>query len=167
MFSLKPLSREAIPGALEKAHRYRLLNEPLEAESICRDVLAVDADHQEAIRSLLLSLTDQFQGRLHPCFDQARETLARLADDYSRSYYGGIVCERRAKAHLQRGGPHAGLIAYDWLLQAMERYEQAADRRAAGNDDALLRYNTCVRLIESNSALKPTPEDETARTWLE
>ena len=35
MFELKPLSREAIPRALEKAERYRLLNEPAEAESIC------------------------------------------------------------------------------------------------------------------------------------
>jgi hypothetical protein len=48
MYELKPLSREAIPAALEKAYRYRLLNEPLEAESICRDILEADPENQEA-----------------------------------------------------------------------------------------------------------------------
>ena len=38
-----------MPAALEKALRYRLLNEPVEAESICRDVLEVDPDNQAAL----------------------------------------------------------------------------------------------------------------------
>ena len=33
-FEPKPISREAVPAALDKAHRYRLLNEPSAAESI-------------------------------------------------------------------------------------------------------------------------------------
>ena len=37
MPELKQLHKEAIPSALEKAERYRLLNEPGEAESICHD----------------------------------------------------------------------------------------------------------------------------------
>jgi len=41
-FELKTLSPESVPRALAKAERYRLLNEPVEAESICLDVLAVD-----------------------------------------------------------------------------------------------------------------------------
>ena len=56
MYELKPLSREAIPAALEKAHRYRLLNEALEAESICRDILAADPVNQEATVTLLLAI---------------------------------------------------------------------------------------------------------------
>jgi len=44
MFDLKPLSKNAIPAALAKAERYRLLNEPMQAASICEDVLRVEAN---------------------------------------------------------------------------------------------------------------------------
>ena len=57
MSELKKLSKEAIPAALEKAERYRLLNEPGEAESICLDILAIDPENQRAIIMLLLALT--------------------------------------------------------------------------------------------------------------
>ena len=57
MFELKPISTAAIPRAVAKAERYRLLNEPQEAESICRDVLRVDEDNQEVLTMLLLALT--------------------------------------------------------------------------------------------------------------
>ena len=59
MFALKPISRDSVAGALAKAERYRLLNEPNEAESICRDILQVDPANQEALISLILALTDQ------------------------------------------------------------------------------------------------------------
>ncbi len=59
MSELKALHKEAIPAALEKATRYRLLNEPAEAESICLDVLKADPENQEAIITLLLALTDR------------------------------------------------------------------------------------------------------------
>jgi hypothetical protein len=61
-FELKTLSPDAVPRALEKAVRYRLLNEPGEAASICLDVLAADAGNQEANATLILALTDQFEG---------------------------------------------------------------------------------------------------------
>lgn len=166
MYQLKPLSREAVPAALEKAHRYRLLNEPLEAESICRDILEVEPDNQEAIVSLLLALTDQFEERPNPCLEQAREVLSRMPDEYNRIYHAGIICERRAKAQLKRGGDRAGHIAYDWFKEAMEHYEEAAGIRPSGNDDALLRWNTCARILMANSRLVPEPE-ETFRPWLE
>ena len=38
--TLKPLHKDAIKGALAKAERYRLLNEPAEAESICLDAVS-------------------------------------------------------------------------------------------------------------------------------
>ena len=166
MFQLKPLSREAIPAALEKAQRYRLLNEPLEAESICRDILEVDPGHQEAIVALLLALTDQFEERPHPCLEQAREFLDRIQDEYNRTYHTGIVCERRAKAQFKRGGGRAGHIAHDWFREAMEHYEEAAEIRPAGNDDAILRWNTCARILMAHAELVPEPE-ETFRQWLE
>ena len=166
MYELKPLSREAIPAALEKAHRYRLLNEPLEAESICRDILAAEPDHQEATITLLLALTDQFEERPNPCLEQARQVLAQIRDEYSRTYHAGILSERRAKAQLKRGGVHAGHIAHDWFKEAMEHFEKAAAIRPAGNDDAILRWNTCARILMANPRLVPAHE-ETSHSWQE
>jgi hypothetical protein len=160
-FELKPLSREAVPAALEKAHRYRLLNEPAEAESICRDILEIDPDHQEALVTLLLALTDQFEDHLGSAGEQARQVLARIRDEYTRTYHTGIACERRAKAHVKRGGPRSKHLAYDWLRQAMEMYERAAAIRPPGNDDAILRWNTCVRILRSKPDLVPDLQAET------
>src|ERR1044071_2013435 len=98
MFELKPLSKDAIPAALEKAMRYRLLNEPTEAESICRDVLTVEPDHQVALATLLLAITDRFDRGFAVGVPKAREVLAKLRDPYERAYYAGIIAERRAKA---------------------------------------------------------------------
>lgn len=164
MFQLKPLSKEAVPAALEKAHRYRLLNEPLEAESICRDVLQVDPENQDALVTLFLALTDQFGERDHPgsAVAQARETLLRIRDEYSRVYHQGILCERQGKAHIKRGGHDA----YEWLREAMELYDKAAAIRPAGNDDAILRWNACARILTGNPHLVPAQE-ETFQTWLE
>ena len=108
MFTLKTLSREAIPAALEKAERYRLLNEPVDAQSICRDILAVDPGNQKALITLLLALTDEFKDELSPAFQQAEEILPHLGDQYCKAYYGGIICERRAKVHLRPPRPGVG-----------------------------------------------------------
>src|SRR6185503_18127748 len=105
MFELKPLSKEAIPAALEKAMRYRLLNEPGEAESICHDVLNIDPENQQALVTLLLALTDRFEKGYAVGVMHAREVLPRLHDPYERAYYAGIICERQAKSHLRRGNP--------------------------------------------------------------
>ena len=75
MPELKPLSRDAVDAALSKAERYRLLNEPHEAESICLDVLEIDPDNQPAHITLLLSLTDQF-GEVSAAHQGARKALA-------------------------------------------------------------------------------------------
>ena len=159
MFKLKPLSKEAIPAALEKANCYRFLNEPVGAESICLDILEVEPDNQQAIITLLLSLTDQFEHDLGVSFTKARELFPRLTDEYNRIYYRGLICERRARAHLDRGGPGSGHLAYDWFRQAMEAYETAIDKRLAGTDDAILRWNACARIIMDNSSVVPAKED--------
>ena len=75
MFQLKPIAKTSIPRALEKAERYRLLNEPRQAESICLDILAVDSSNQAALIILLLALTDQF-GESADAHERARDTLA-------------------------------------------------------------------------------------------
>ena len=155
MFKLKPLSGEAIPAALEKATCYRYLNEPAEAESICLDILEVESGNQQALITYILSLTDQFERDLSKLFPKAREAIRRLTDDYCRIYYRGIVCERRAKVHFERGVPGSGHLAYDWFRQAMDAYEKAIGRRLAGNDDAILRWNACARVIMNNSDLVP------------
>jgi len=161
MFELKPLSKKAVERALEKAERYRLLNEPVEAESICEDVLNVDASNQQALVTLLLALTDQFEEGLADSVPRAREAVARLNDEYSRCYYSGIICERRAKAQRKHGGPGSGHVAYESFRDAMSWYEKAEAIRPAGNDDALLRWNACARILERNPSLAPGPEDRT------
>src|SRR5881398_113806 len=158
MFDLKPLSPEAIPAALEKATRYRLLNEPAEAESICLDVLRTDPENQEALVMLLLALTDRF-GRGYGVSDtRAQELLPLLRNEYERSYYAGIICERKAKAQLHHGGPGAGFNAFELFREAMSWFEKAEKIRPGGNDDALLRWNTCARILARNK-LEPRPQE--------
>jgi hypothetical protein len=159
MFELKRLSDEAIPAALEKALRYRLLNEPAEAESICHDVLRIDPENQQALIVLLLTLTDQFGKAYTVGTLQVEEVLSRLGDPYEHAYYAGVICERRAKAQLRQGHPGAGHDAYELLLEAMSWYEQAERLRPPKNDDALLRWSTCARLILSNQLKRRTEEE--------
>src|SRR5580765_7845608 len=114
-FEIKTLSSEAVPRALAKAERYRLLNEPGEAESICLDALEIEPDNQEALATLLLALTDQFGDEAPATVADAWKTVARLRDDYERAYYTGILYERRAKAHRAHGTPGSGPRTYEWL----------------------------------------------------
>ena len=120
MFELKSLSPEGVAAALEKALRYRLLNEPREAESICRDILQVDPTNHEALVTLILALTDQLATKSGRCADEARALLSRLQDEYEEAYYAGIICERRASAQLGRRNPGSGFIAHDLLREAMD-----------------------------------------------
>jgi tetratricopeptide (TPR) repeat protein len=150
MFELKRLSEEAIPAALEKALRYRLLNEPAEAESICHDVLDIDPENQEALVLLLLALTDRFGKGYAVGVTQAQEVLSRLRSEYERAYYAGIISERRAKAQLHQSYPGARHNAYEFLREAMSCFEKAETLRPPGNDDALLHWNTCARIIMGN-----------------
>lgn len=158
-FELKTLSPEAVPRALEKAERYRLLNEPHEAESICLDALEVEPENQEALVTLLLALTDQFGPDAPSAAADARRVVERLLDEYARAYYMGIVYERRARAQLRDRTPGCGPRAYEWLREAMVWYERAEAIRPAGNDDALLRWNTCARLLMRNRHLVPASEE--------
>jgi hypothetical protein len=166
MYPLKPLPREAVGAALEKAERYRLLNDPELAESICLDVLEVEPENQRARVVLLLSRTDQFAeagSRVEP----ARALAADLADEYERHYYAGIVCERWGKALLGRSQPGSAALALRWLRQALGWYEKAERLRPPGQDDPVLRWNTCVRLIRSQGSAHADEEDPPSPLLLE
>jgi len=156
-FQLKPISRSGLAEAISKAEIYRYLNEPEEAESICRDILAVEPDHQLALRLLGLAITDQFTGAVSDHHTEALEIFQNLTDPYERLYYTGILYERRAKAQLAKGpGPHTLRVL---LERALSCFQQAEKIRPSGNDDAILRWNRCVRLLES----LPAPERRAER----
>ena len=147
MFQLKNISKDSIPAALEKAERYRLLNEPSLSESICADILEIDPKNAQATVTLLLAITDQFGSTSSDDINRARHLAENLEDDYQKMYYAGIICERKGKSILHKGIPDSEFIAYEWLRDAMDFYESAENIRPTGNDDALLRWNTCARLI--------------------
>lgn len=166
MFELKRLSTSAIPGALVKAERYRLLNEPEEAQSICEDVLVADPSNFDAVRMLILALTDSFS-KQDGSIGRAQELVARLPSEYERAYFGGLVAERRARALLAHGGPGRSLPAGDLLRQAMALFERAETVKPADNDDALLRWNACARLFARHPQMAIIEDDRTAPVMLE
>jgi hypothetical protein len=147
MFQIKPISKESIPTALEKAERYRLLNEPMLAESICLDILATDPQNSRAVVVMLLAITDQFGTSSLADMKHAKQLISRIPDEYERQYYSGLICERQGKSKLGKHMPDGDFIAYEWLRDAMDHYEKAEDIRPPGKDDAILRWNTCARLI--------------------
>jgi hypothetical protein len=156
-FNLKPLSKDAVPAALAKAERYRLLNEPGEAESICLDILQVDPQNEDALVMMLLALTDQFPlDASSKIASRASELAANLGTPYDQAYYSGIIRERRAKAVLQRDRFGAATVAVEWLREAMTFYERAEAVRPPHNDDSLLRWNACARLLME----LPTPASD-------
>lgn len=160
MTQLKPISIAGVPAALQKAERYRLLNDSPAAESICLDILAVDPKNQSAIITLVLAITDQFEGaESADALRRAQELIPRIDDSYKRAYYEGIVYERRAKAQLHRVLPGAAAMAADWYHRAMESYERAEKLRPAGNDESILRWNTCVRMLAKHEPVHGTREE--------
>ena len=159
MFQLKPISTAAVPAALQKAEHYRLLNQPWAAESICLDILSAEPGHQKALRVLLLARTDQFGPHSARHIAHARETLAQLTSEYERAYYAGIICERRAKAEIEKHTSDAGHAAYGFIREAMEHFEAAERLRTSDDDNAILRWNSCVRLLKESPGVVPRAEE--------
>lgn len=154
-FELKRISEEGVDAAVARAEHYRLLNQPKLAQSICNDILATDPDNQRALVALVLSMTDEFDTG-GSSVNEARDHVNRLTDEYQRSYYNGIISERRGRALLTKG-PSAA-FAYDTFREAMDHFEKAEQLRPPGNDDAILRYNACARtIVEAN--LRPRPPE--------
>ncbi len=160
---LKRISPESIGRALDLAERYRLLNEPEQAASICHDVLAIEPGNVEAIRNLFLATTEQFGKKRGTRLEDAEKVAGQFPSEYEQAYYGGIAAERWARTKLQEAAPpqHVG----DWLHKAMEKYEQAENLRAAGNDDAMLRWNACARLISRVPELERPDKDDDPGLW--
>ena len=156
---LKKIHHETVPRAIDRAEHYRLLNEPELAESICRDVLAIEPKNQQNLRVLILAITDQFASV--GARTGKKEVLAHIEElesEFERLYYSGLVHEREARACLSRS--HAAQEAYHGFCEAMELYERAERLSPSGNEDAKLRFNTCLRTIQRERLKPPTPEAE-------
>jgi tetratricopeptide (TPR) repeat protein len=149
---LKTISKSGIAEAIAKAELYRYLNEPEEAESICRDILAADPHHALGLRTLGLTITDQFTGEATDRYAEVEKIFQSLTDPYERNYYTGLLCERRVKAQLRAGrAPHTLLPL---LERALQCFSEAERLHPPGNDDAILRWNRCVRLLQSQPAFE-------------
>ena len=157
--AIKPISREGVAAALLKAHRYRLLNDSVAAESICLDVLGVEPDNGEALAMHVLAITDQFIASHAEDRTRATTAAAHMRDPYKHAYYNGVICERWGKAVLHRTTPQAAEMAWEWIEKALAWYEKAEQLGTPGNDEAILRWNTCVRMMMRNPQLRPREAD--------
>jgi hypothetical protein len=145
--NLKPITHAGIPSALKKVERYRLLNDAVAAESICLDVLDIDPKNQEALHALILAITDQLEIEGTEGVARARQLLPRIENEYERNYLAGIICERRGKAQVHRGALGSAEVAADWFREAMTWYAKAEAMRPPNNDESILRWNSCVRML--------------------
>jgi hypothetical protein len=153
--AIKPITREGVAAALAKAHRYRLLNDSVAAESICLDVLSVEPGNEEALVMHVLAITDQFVAGHAEDRVRGATAVAQLTDPYRNAYYNGVLCERWAKSIMQRTISRRGEMAYEWIEKAMTWYAKAESLRPPGNDDSILRWNTCVRMLSRDSQVRP------------
>jgi tetratricopeptide (TPR) repeat protein len=149
-YELKHLAPANLEAAIAKAAHYRDLNQPEEAESICRDVLDVDPHQQAALRIMGLALTDQFATGNVGLLEEAVGAFERLSDEYDRVYHVGVAWERAAKAHLERNEAHSAVTGFEHALRLFER----AEHLRPTSPDPVLRWNRCVRLLKSHPSLK-------------
>lgn len=163
---LKPLHKESIPAALNKARRYRLLNEPWQAESICRDILNSEPDDQVAMVTLILAITDQFNIVKTANSSEAKDLCKKLENEYHKNYYRGIIEERLGKTAIKRSGPRVKYIAYDLYARALGFFEKAEQLRPEDNEDTILRWNACVRAIQEYK-LEPSRDIDEVRPFME
>ena len=166
MLQLKPLTKDSIPNALTRAKHYRLLNEPWQAESICRDILKTEPNHQLAILYLILAITDQFGTEKGTSSIRAKELCTQLTSKYEQQYYRGIIEERLGKTALKRDSPRVMYIAYEYFQNAMDYYEKAEKIHPENNQDAVLRWNACLRGIQEFN-LKPSSNKDQVQPFLE
>ncbi|MEO5936070.1 MAG: hypothetical protein ABIP81_02550, partial [Terriglobales bacterium] len=144
-------------AAHAKAERYRFLNQPQESESICLDILAIEPNDQMALRNLGLAITDQFVGKPTDRYADAEAAFSKLNNPYEKLYYTGITLERQAKCQLRMGQlPHTLLVIFE---DAMRAFEQAAAIRPPANDDAILHWNSCVRVLQSREDWRREHQD--------
>jgi len=148
-WELKQLRARNLRAAVDLAKQYRDLNQPEDAESICRDVLEVSPYDEDAWRTLGLALTDQFASSWMMLFDEACAAFSNLRSEYEKLYFTGVAWERYAKAQLGAGHSNNAIHAFE---QAMELFDRADGLGSADDPRPVLHYNRCVR------ALTRTPE---------
>ena len=117
--------------------------------------LVLEPENTEAIVTHVLAITDQFGSGRAEDLRRAGIAVVRLSDAYKHAYYNGIICERWAKSILERAMPRAHEMAFEWIDKALGWYEKAERLRVPGNDEAILRWNTCVRMLQRDANLKP------------
>ena len=149
-WELKRLADKNLGAAIGLAAHYRNLNEPEQAESICRDVLAVAPENVDALRTLGLALTDRFPTCWMTLFDEACTTFRKLPSDYERTYYLGIAWERYALAQAAGGRSRNAINAFE---DAMEHFEKAQELAAKDDPSPILHYNRCVRAVTNSAEL--------------
>jgi len=153
---LHDIHQDAIELALEKARQYRSLIEPEIAESICLDILNIDPENQEVLIVYILSLLDQILRSENKIELKTIERIIdRLTSSYQRFYYSGLLHERMARAMVIQ--PMSRSFAYDYFFQALRCYKEAQAISPEGNDEAILRWNSCIRTIEKE---KLTPHQD-------
>ena len=155
--TLHKIHPAAVPAALAKARDYRLLNEPAQAESICLDILLIQPGHQDALKLLILALSDQFPHNAG-LVRRARKRIGELKGEYDALYYSGLVLEREARAQLTKG--HSAAFAHDLFMEAISFYERAESLRPENNDDPILRRNSCLRTLNAEGLQPMHDSDE-------
>ena len=149
-WELKRLADKNLGAAIVLAAHYRNLNEPEQAESICRDVLAVAPENVDALRTLGLALTDRFPTCWMTLFDEACATFRKLPSDYERTYYLGIAWERYALAQAAGGRSRNAINAFE---DAMDLFEKAQELAVKDDPSPILHYNRCVRAVTNSPEL--------------
>lgn len=158
------IHKKSIGCVLDKAKQYRLLLEPDLAISICLDIFAVDSDNQEALVIYILALTDALShsdASTHKPDKKIQDAIKKLQSDYQKNYYQGIFYERKARSLMSYAMSTS--FAYDLLLKAIGCYKKAEKLTPENCDDAVLRYNACVRTIDDKS-LQPR-QDVNDMNW--
>lgn len=159
-FELKKLSSEGVVAAIAKAEKYRLLNDPGMAESICLDILAVEPNNAKTKIILLLALTDQFgMSRASNARKRAKQLVSEFEDEFLRIYYSGLINERLGTATLNSSAMGKEHNAYEWYIDAMELYEEAEGLQPVGDNDSILRWNTCARIIMQHNLTRRPSDD--------
>jgi len=146
---LKSISAAAIPGALKLAREFRKLGHPQMCESICLDVLQAEPANQDALRLTLLASTDQFGADSANHETAARAALRQLTSEYDRAYYDGYILHRSAQSAIAQDSGAAARTVYELLTRAMASFEAAERVRPAGDDNAILMWNSCQRLLQA------------------
>jgi tetratricopeptide (TPR) repeat protein len=163
--NLHDIHSDSIELALDKARQYRSLLEPEIAESICLDVLHIDPENQQALVVYILALSDQLHHAGKKTQVQSiEEAIQKLQSRYQQHYYTGLLNERRARFMLTQS--MARVFAYDYFIEALQAYQKAEKIRPEHNDEAILRWNSCIRTIEKEN-LKPRPDQKDARLDME